>query len=70
VGEGVCFCGDTLFEGSVGRTDFTGGSLETLKSSILNKLYRLDDDMLALPGHGGSTTIGAEKRGNPFVRAE
>jgi glyoxylase-like metal-dependent hydrolase (beta-lactamase superfamily II) len=70
VGEGVCFCGDTLFEGSVGRTDFLGGSFETLKASIQNKLYCLDDATPALPGHGAATTIGAEKWGNPFVRAE
>jgi glyoxylase-like metal-dependent hydrolase (beta-lactamase superfamily II) len=70
VGEGVCLCGDTLFEGSVGRTDFTGGSFETLKDSIQNKLYCLEDDMLVLPGHGSSTTVGAEKRGNSFVRGK
>jgi glyoxylase-like metal-dependent hydrolase (beta-lactamase superfamily II) len=70
VGEGVCLCGDTLFEGNVGRTDFTGGSFETLKASIRDKLYRLDDDTLVLPGHGASTTIGAEKRSNPFVRPD
>ncbi|MDR1204165.1 MAG: MBL fold metallo-hydrolase [Peptococcaceae bacterium] len=70
VGEGVCFCGDTLFQGSVGRTDFMGGSFEALKASIQNKLYCLDDATPVFPGHGDATTVGAEKWGNPFVRAE
>ena len=64
----VCFCGDTLFRGSVGRTDFYGGSMEELASSIREKLYSLPDDTLVLPGHMGSTTIGNEKRYNAFVR--
>lgn len=60
-------CGDTLFEGSVGRTDLPTGSMGTLVRSIREKLFVLDDDVTALPGHGGSTTIGWEKQHNPFV---
>lgn len=57
--------GDTLFAGSVGRTDFPGGSLEALMKS-LDKLAVLPDETVVVPGHGGMTTIGAEKRGNPY----
>lgn len=60
-------CGDTLFEGSVGRTDLPTGSMGTLVRSIREKLFILDDDVKALPGHGGETTIGWEKKYNPFI---
>ena len=60
-------CGDTLFEGSVGRTDLPTGSMGTLIRSIREKLYTLEDDVTALPGHGGQTTIGWEKKHNPFT---
>jgi len=60
--------GDTLFSKGVGRTDLWGGSRKTLENSIKTKLYTLDDDTLVIPGHGPSTTIGSERRGNPFVR--
>ena len=60
-------CGDTLFEGSVGRTDLPTGSMGTLIRSIREKLFVLDDDVTVLPGHGGQTTIGWEKQHNPFV---
>ena len=60
-------CGDTLFEGSVGRTDLPTGSMGTLVRSIREKLFVLDDDVTALPGHGGATTIGWERKHNPFV---
>jgi glyoxylase-like metal-dependent hydrolase (beta-lactamase superfamily II) len=70
VGEGVCISGDTLFQGSIGRTDFPGGSFKQLEASIQNKLYCLDDDVVVLSGHGPATTIGDEKRTNPFVRAK
>lgn len=65
----VVFVGDTLFSGSIGRTDFPGGSYETLISSIRNKLFTLDDAMRVFCGHGPETTIGREKqqRVNPFV---
>jgi glyoxylase-like metal-dependent hydrolase (beta-lactamase superfamily II) len=61
------FVGDTLFAGSVGRTDFAGGSFETLKNSIQQKLFKLNDDLVVYPGHNHPTTIGKEKRTNPFV---
>ena len=67
--EGHVFVGDTLFAGSVGRTDFPGGDFATLKASVKSKLYVLDDDVVVYPGHMGSTTIGREKQSNPFVRA-
>ncbi|OBG32276.1 hypothetical protein A5672_25865 [Mycobacterium alsense] len=61
------FTGDTLFERSVGRTDLFGGSGRDLLTSILDKLFVLDDDTVVLPGHGNATTIGAERRFNPFL---
>jgi glyoxylase-like metal-dependent hydrolase (beta-lactamase superfamily II) len=63
----VVFTGDTLFERSVGRTDLFGGSGRDLLTSILSKLLVLEDDTVVLPGHGNATTIGAERRGNPFL---
>jgi hydroxyacylglutathione hydrolase len=63
----TAFVGDTLFAGSIGRTDLPGGDYETLISSIKNKLFTLDDDVKVLPGHGPESTIGKEKRSNPFV---
>lgn len=62
--------GDVLFEGSVGRTDFPGGSFATLKAGIEAKLWPLPDDTRVFPGHGSSTTIGIEKRTNPYVGLE
>jgi glyoxylase-like metal-dependent hydrolase (beta-lactamase superfamily II) len=59
--------GDTLFAGSVGRTDLPGGDWEALVASIREKLFILPDDVLCLPGHEGETTIGRERRTNPFV---
>jgi hydroxyacylglutathione hydrolase len=63
----VVFTGDTLFERSVGRTDLFGGSGRDLICSIVDKLLVLDDKTVVLPGHGNSTTIGAERRFNPFL---
>lgn len=63
----IVFGGDVLFQGSIGRTDFPDGSFEMLASSIRDKLYVLPDDTLILPGHGDATTIGVEKKTNPFV---
>ena len=60
------FVGDTLFAGSIGRTDFPGGNFDTLIASIRTKLFALDDDVAVYPGHMGTTTIGGEKRTNPF----
>ena len=59
--------GDSLFNGSIGRTDFPGSSFETLAASIREKLYTLDPDTRVYPGHGPTTTIGREKMTNPFV---
>lgn len=61
------FSGDTLFQCSVGRTDFPGGSYEDIISSIKEKLMTLDDDVKVFPGHMGTTTIGFERENNPFV---
>ena len=63
----VLFSGDTLFANSIGRTDLPGGSLSTLLSSIRKKLFSLPDDVVVYPGHGPQTTIGEEKRSNPFL---
>ena len=65
--EEVAFTGDTLFRQSVGRTDLPGGSGRDLLQSIVTKLLVLDDDTLVLPGHGERTTIGTERRTNPFL---
>lgn len=63
---GLLVCGDTLFQESVGRTDFPTGSMGTLIRSIRGKLFVLPDETLVYPGHGDSTTIGHEKKYNPF----
>ncbi len=62
--------GDSLFNGSIGRTDFPGSSFETLADSIRKQLYTLDPSTRVYPGHGPSTTIGHEMKTNPFVPAE
>jgi glyoxylase-like metal-dependent hydrolase (beta-lactamase superfamily II) len=62
--------GDVLFAGSIGRTDLPGGSLDTLLDSIDRVLLPLGDDVAIHPGHGPSTSIGAERRSNPFLRPE
>lgn len=66
-GEKILFSGDTLFKGSVGRTDAPGGSTEQLVKSIVDKIFTLPDDVRVFPGHGPETTIGWEKKHNPFV---
>lgn len=66
--DGYVFVGDTLFAGSIGRTDFPGGDYDTLIASIQKKLFVLGDDVEVFTGHGPETTIGREKRSNPFVR--
>lgn len=63
----IIFVGDTLFQGSIGRTDFPGGSYEQLISNIKQKLLCYDDDVAAYPGHGPATTIGFERENNPFL---
>ncbi len=65
--DGLLWVGDVLFAGSIGRTDLPGGSFETLAASIRGRLFPLGDDMRVLPGHGPETTIGIERRTNPFV---
>jgi glyoxylase-like metal-dependent hydrolase (beta-lactamase superfamily II) len=62
------FAGDTLFAGSIGRTDLWGGSTEQIMESLNNKLMQLPEDTLVHPGHGGTTTIGEEKQSNPFLK--
>ncbi len=64
------FVGDTLFAGSIGRSDLPGGDYDTLIASIQNKLFALDDDTIVYNGHMENTTIGREKRHNPFCRIE
>ncbi len=63
----LAFVGDTLFAGSIGRTDFPGSSFEVLEKSIKEKLYVLDPETVCFPGHGPATTIGSEMSSNPFV---
>lgn len=65
--QGVVFCGDTLFQGSVGRTDFPTGSMSALVRSIKKKLLVLPGDTVALPGHDRPTNIEYEKMNNPFL---
>lgn len=66
-GQGVLFSGDTLFNYGIGRTDLPGGNYEQIIDSIKNKLMPLPDETVVYPGHGPATTIGEEKRGNPFL---
>ena len=66
-GDSLLLSGDTLFAGSVGRTDFPGGSMPTLLESVRRLAAELPDDTVVVPGHGPETTIGAEKAGNPFI---
>lgn len=63
----ILFSGDTLFCGSIGRTDFTGADADLLIKSIREKLFKLSDDTVIYPGHGAPSTIGEEKRNNPYA---
>ncbi len=65
----AAFVGDAIFAGSVGRYDLPGGDFASLSDSIRSQIYSLPDDTTLYPGHGPETTVGAEKAGNPFVRA-
>ena len=65
--EGVCITGDVLFKEGIGRTDLWGGDYNTLIHSIENKLFTLSDDVKIYPGHGEVSTIGHEKKYNPFL---
>ena len=67
--DNAVFVGDTLFAGSVGRTDLRGGSLDALLRSIRTRLLTLPDWTVVYPGHGAATSIGAERRDNPFLQA-
>ena len=66
--DNVLIAGDTLFEESIGRTDFPGGSYSQLINSIKNQLMILEDAVKVLPGHGAATTIGWERKHNPFIQ--
>ena len=66
--ESKVIAGDTLFQGSIGRTDLPGGDTAQIGRSIRGKLYTLPEDTIVFPGHGETTSIGEEKRHNPFVR--
>lgn len=70
VNPSIVLGGDVLFRGSIGRTDFPGGSFEVLHAGIRTKLWPLPDDAIVYPGHGPVTTIGHEKRTNPYVGEE
>jgi hydroxyacylglutathione hydrolase len=66
VTDKIVFVGDTLFAGSIGRTDFPGGDHEGLLRHVRNKIFTLGDDVVVYPGHGPKTTVGREKKTNPF----
>ena len=65
--EGIVFCGDLLFRHGIGRSDFKGGNYEHLISSIKNRIFILPDKTRLLSGHGAETTVGEEKKENPFL---
>ena len=62
------FAGDTIFAGSIGRTDFPGGDFGTIIDSIRNGVLTLPDELTIYPGHGPATTVGAERRSNPYIQ--
>jgi hydroxyacylglutathione hydrolase len=64
----LVICGDALFAGSIGRTDFPGGDMELLLENIRTKIFVLPDDTLVLPGHGPVSTVEREKKTNPFFQ--
>ncbi len=67
--EKICFCGDLIFKGSVGRTDLLGGDWATLENSIRAQIFSMPDETRLLSGHGEETTVGEEKLNNPYVCA-
>ncbi len=67
-GQGFCISGDVLFQGGIGRYDLPGGNHQTLIRSIKDKLFPLGDDVTVYPGHGPQTTVGRERRHNPFLQ--
>jgi glyoxylase-like metal-dependent hydrolase (beta-lactamase superfamily II) len=66
----LAFVGDLIFEGSIGRTDLPGGSLDELLRAVREKIFTLPEETILFPGHGPATTVGDEKRGNPFFAGE
>jgi len=66
VTDKIVFVGDTLFAGSIGRTDFLGGDYEGLLRNVRKKIFTLGDDVVIYPGHGPKTTVGRERKTNPF----
>ena len=66
--EQICLSGDVLFAGSIGRTDLPGGNTDTMLTSLRDKILPLADDTVVLPGHGPETTIGRERKVNPYLR--
>jgi glyoxylase-like metal-dependent hydrolase (beta-lactamase superfamily II) len=66
--ESICFVGDVIFAGSIGRADLPGGDFADLEKSIQSHIYTLPEETKILPGHGPDTTVGDERRDNPFVR--
>lgn len=68
VADGQVFCGDLVFQGSVGRTDLRGGSMEQLVESVAEHIFTLPPEAKIWPGHGPATTVAAEMSGNPFLR--
>lgn len=66
--DGALFSGDTLFAGSIGRTDLPGGDMRAIMRSLEKQLLPLDDEIPVIPGHGPPTTIGKERRLNPFLK--
>lgn len=67
---GWAFVGDLIFAGSIGRTDLPGGSMPTLLASVREKIFTLGDDVVLVPGHGPDTTVGRERRSNPFFEGD
>lgn len=67
--EELCFVGDAIFAGSIGRTDLPGGSFEVLAKSIREQLYTMPESTTLYPGHGPTTTVAREMKGNPYVPA-
>lgn len=65
--SGQLYCGDTLFAGSIGRTDLPGGNTKQLIDSINSKIMTLPDEVVCYPGHGATTTVGTERGSNPFL---
>ncbi len=70
LGDDVLFSGDTLFAGAVGRTDFPGGSFQELTRSLVRRLLPLPDEIRVYPGHGPASTMGEEKRDNPYLTTD